>query len=62
MGASLHYDRDQLLQARNEYNKAALSTATLDEYKQVTDFILPEKPTERPSRESRSAWTDLRTI
>lgn len=42
---SLTYDREQLLQAKNEYNKAALFTATLDEYKQVHDRILPEKPT-----------------
>ena len=62
MGVSLHYDRDHLLQARNEYNKATLSEVTLDEFKQVTDLIFPAKPTERPSRESRNMWMDSRTI
>lgn len=37
------YDRGQLLQARNEYNKAAVLTTTLDEYKQVLDPIPPER-------------------
>lgn len=60
--AHLVYDRDQLLQAQNEYNKASLSAAALDEYRQVPDYGLPEKPTERSSRESRNMWTDLRTI
>jgi len=62
MGASLYYDCNQLLQARDKYNKAALFTVTLDEFKQVTDLILPEKLTERPSRKSRNMWMDLRTI
>jgi len=62
IGTGLYYDRGHILQARNEYNKAALSTVTLNEFKQVTGFILPKKPTERPPRESRNMWMDLRTI
>ena len=60
--ASFAYDHEQLLQAKNEYNKATLSAATLDGYKQVLDHILPEKPTERLPRESRNMWTGLRII
>ena len=62
MEANLYYDHDHLLQAKNEYNKAALSTVTLDEFKKVTDLILPEKPTELPSRECRNMRMDLGTI
>jgi hypothetical protein len=54
------YDRGQLLQAENEYNKAALLPATLDEYKQVLNPILPEEPTEHPLRENRNTWMDWR--
>jgi hypothetical protein len=59
--AHLVYDRDQLLQAQNEYNKASLSAAALEEHRQVPDYGLLEKPTKHPSRESRNMWTDLRT-
>jgi hypothetical protein len=61
MQARISYDNDQLLQAKNEYNKAALSAAALKEYKQVFDRSLPEKTTEHPPRESRKMWTGLRT-
>ena len=39
----LYYNHRQLLQAENEYNKAALLPETLDEYKQVLDRHRPEK-------------------
>ena len=45
MPVGLNYDLQQLLQAKNEYNKAALLPATLDEYKQVFYLTPPEKPT-----------------
>jgi len=41
VSAGIYYDRWQLLQAENEYNKVALHPATLDEYKQVLDHIPP---------------------
>jgi len=62
MGGDLCYDRGHLLQAQNEYNKAALSTVTLNEFKQVTGLTLPEKPAEHPSRENRSMWIDSKAI
>lgn len=62
MGAGLTYDREQLLQAKNEYNKAALSTTTLNEYKKVIRRILSKKLTEHSPRGTRSVWMDLRTI
>lgn len=39
----LYYNHGQLLQAENEYNKAALLPTTLDEYKQVLDRNPPGK-------------------
>ena len=58
VATSLSYDNGHLLQAENEYNKAALSTTTLSEYKEVIERALPEKSAEHPSRESRNVWTD----
>ena len=61
MPVGLNYDLQQLLRAKNEYNKAALLPATLDEYKQVFYPTPPEKPTKQLSRGSRNTWIDLRT-
>ena len=60
--ANLTYDHDHLLQAKNEYNKAALSATTLNEYKEVIGRVLLEKLAEHLPRESRNVWTDLWTI
>lgn len=48
----LTYVDGQLLQAKNEYNKAGLLPTTLDEYKQVLDCIVLEKLAEHPPRGS----------
>lgn len=57
---SLTYPRGQLLHANSEYNKAKLLPTTLDEYNQVLDRILPEKPVKLLPRESRDMWIDWR--
>lgn len=56
----LAYDRGQLLQAKDEYNKAKLLPTTLDEYKQVLDRIVLGKITEHPPRESKNTWMGWR--
>jgi len=60
MPAGLYYNNQQLLKATNEYNKAALLPATLDEYKQVLHRIHPEKPAKHLPRGNRNTRTDLR--
>ena len=61
VSVDLCYDRWQLLQAENEYNKASLLSTTLGEYNQVLDHIPTEKPIKHLLRGNRNAWVDSRT-
>jgi hypothetical protein len=58
--AGFHYDGRQLLKAENEYNKATLFPATLEEYKQVLHSIPPEKPAKHLPRGNGNTGTDSR--
>ena len=60
MPTELYYNLQQLLQAENEYNKAALQPNTLDEYNQVLNRNPPEKPAEPLLRANENTWTDSR--
>ena len=59
--ANIHYARHHLLRAKNEYNKAALLPTTLDDYKEVLNFISLEKPAKNFLRGNRDSWLGSKT-